>query len=371
METESKILKMNEQIERIQGCIRFDKGSGNFSPTPAFVEAVDAITEDLKTQYHGYMPQQGFLELREQICDLDFQTGGDRVTTEQVLITGGAMHGISLALESLCNPRDEVLVHNIYFEGFANILRLHGLQMKMCNFYNTVSIGKAISKNTKAIILNSPDNPTGKVYSNEEIKSLAKVVRQNHLWVISDDVNNQLIYEGMVWENIRNYIPDQTITVNSFSKNYFLQGLRIGWAVTPKKLTKELTVRLANQTVCVNRFGQLVANEMLKRLPDKKVPPSYVGILEKRRNAMAEALQKEGFEVKTPQGGTNFFLNVGVSSELFAEQLLEKHKVAVVPGVYFGTQGENHVRLGFGSVTTEDIERGCHSIGETRRDFGG
>lgn len=369
MEYQSKIITMNERIGNISDCVRFDKGSGNFAPIPAFAEAVDAIIDDLKSKYHGYMPQQGLWELREQICELEYQTSGSKVNIDQILITHGVKNGVFLALGILCSPNDEVLTHDVHFEGFMNTISFHNLRPKTCNFLDITSVEKAVSKKTKVMILNSPENPTGKVYSRKEIESLAEVVRENNIFVISDDVNNQLIYEGTVWENIRSIIPERTITVNSFSKNYFLPGLRVGWLIASPQLIKKLVGSLESQTVCVNRFGQLLAREILTRLSGKRTPSSYIQILAERREAMKNILQEEGFTIEIPQGGTNFFLDTGVPSEQFAEYLLGKHKVAVVPGVYFGAHGENHIRLGFGSVTMEEIGRGCRAIGRTRREL--
>lgn len=371
IERASKILAVNRRADGITGCIRFDKGSAGFSPPHAFVEALQNIARREARQHLGYVAPQGLPELRAHVARLEGALEGVPVSSPQVLITAGALEGIDLALSVLCKKGDEAIANEVSFEGFHTLIAFHGMRARPCDLSDVRSVARVISQKTRILFINSPENPGGKVYSKEELSGLARLVRRHNLWIIADDVNNQIIYHGEKWQGIRRIIPHRTIVVSSFSKNYFLQGLRVGWMVAPQKVIKQSVAILATRSVCVSRVGQFIGAETLRRLPHRRLPLHYLRVLERRRNCMAKSLHKEGFCPLMPQGGTNFFLETGVPSERLSAHLFKKYRVAVIPGIYFGAKGDTFIRIGFGSVHEREIVRGCAAIGKATKELTG
>ena len=347
-----KILDLNKKAENMSGCVRFDKGSGNFSNN-YFLAALGEVANDIRGKHLGYAPVQGLAELRGEISKLENFVSKRKIAPDNILITQGALPGIFLILFHICKPGDEVLMNDVHFEGFDNLLNSLGVKGKLCDFENLESVKSAIGPKTKAILFNSPENPTGKIYSEGAVKNLQEISEGKNIWVISDEVNNQIVYG----RNNQFNPGRRFISVNSFSKNYFLQGLRLGWLAGSTKIISELCDLQSSFQISVDVVAQLAAIKVLKARHSK-----YLNILKSRRNLMSKCLKENELQFLMPSGGTNFFVNINVPSEKFAEFLLREYGVATIPGIYFGEAGEGFLRLGFGSVTEKEIREGCKKI---------
>lgn len=354
-----KIINFNKKAESIPGCIRFDKGSAGF-PNKHFLIALRSILKDIKNRHLGYAPAQGLLELRKKISNLEYSVNKRKIAPNRILITQGALPGLFLSLFYICKPGDEVLINNVHFEGFDNLLNSIGVKEKLCDFESSQFIKAAVGPKTKAILFNSPENPTGKIYSLNKIKQLAKIAKRNNLWIISDEVNNQIVYEKP-YQCIPGQLSKRLISLNSFSKNYFLQGLRLGWLIGPSDVVSELSKLQSSFQVSVDIIAQLAAVKMLDSL-SKPEYLKYLKILKSKRDLMAKYLKETNLRFSIPAGGTNFFVAIDTPSEKFSRFLLKKYKTASIPGIYFGKFGEGFLRLGFGAVSNKEIERGCKKI---------
>ncbi|MEW6481648.1 MAG: pyridoxal phosphate-dependent aminotransferase, partial [bacterium] len=226
---------------------------------------------------------------------------------------------------------------------------------------------EAITERTKGIILNSPSNPTGAVYTEKELLGIASVIKENNLWVISDEVYEKFVYDGLSHKSIAQFIPKNTVVINGFSKTYAMTGLRIGYAAGPIDLIKAAG-RIQSQTTSnpcsVIQYGALAAitsgNDFVLNM---------VSTFEKRRRLIVDGLnQIKGMDCPMPQGAFYAFCEVSglfkekiKGSSSLAEFLIEEAKVALVPGVAFGD--DNYLRFSY-AASTKDIEEGILRIKE-------
>jgi aspartate aminotransferase len=274
-------------------------------------------------------------------------------------VTSGAKQAIYNALLATINPGDQVIIPTPYWASYPEMV-------KLCNakpvFVNTNkdfricldSLSKAINKSTKAIILNSPNNPTGAVYPKKALQEIAKLATENKLWLISDEVYEKIIFdeEHVSIASLGKDVKEQTITINGVSKSYSMTGYRIGYAAGPEQVIKAMQRVQSHTTSNAPSISQWAALEAL-RGPQESVQ-NMTKEFKKRRDVMFNELNTiKGFETVLPKGSFYMFPNIkkllgkpnGSNSMTFCELLLIKAKVATVPGIAFGT--DKHVRLSF------------------------
>ncbi|MCB0363696.1 MAG: pyridoxal phosphate-dependent aminotransferase, partial [Bdellovibrionales bacterium] len=286
----------------------------------------------------------------------------------QVTVSTGAKFIIYGALQCLINPGDEVVIPAPYWVSYPTMVKLAGGVPVIANcgieesFKLTPEIlSKSISSRTKMLILNSPSNPTGAVYSREELQALAEVLNSHpHVLVLCDDIYNRLIFtEDTVAPHLLQVEPkfvDRVIVVNGVSKTYSMTGWRLGWALGPEKIIKAMTNLQSQSVSCASPFVQIAAVEALRSGSDA-LPP-YLKKLQLRRDFVYSALSKmEGVSVQKPEGafyiwpdfraicGRRYKGKTLENCADIARVLLEEELVAVVPGAEFGSPG--FLRLSF------------------------
>jgi aspartate aminotransferase len=345
--------------------ISFSLGEPDFE-TPENIKKAAKIALD-RGETH-YTQGSGILELREAIAEKLKTDNGLDVTSSDVIVTTGAKHAIFEAICTLIDEGDEVLLFDPAWVSYEAIVKFAGgkpvlVPVSEGNGYAPVEFQNHITKNTKLLVLNSPCNPTGAVYDERVIKSIAQTAEDHGIFVISDEIYEKIIY-GEKHHSIGALIPDLAITVNGFSKAYAMTGWRLGYATAPRSILQSM-LKIQQHTVSnATSFVQRAGIEALSG--DQSAQRAMVTEFQTRRDLMVNGLARVGIECALPKGAFYAFAKVarfGTSEEV-TEQLLRDASVAVTPGSAFGPNGEGYVRISY-ATSREDIAEGIRRIEES------
>jgi len=357
--------------------IGFGVGEPDFD-TPLHIKeaAITAIREG----FTKYTPASGITELKEAIVEKFKRDNGLEYSPSQIAVSCGAKHSIHNVLQAVCDPDDEVIFASPYWVSYIEMVKLAAgksiiVETKPENNFclQPEDIEKAISDKTKAIIINSPSNPTSTIYSLDALKAIAQLALKHQFYVIADEIYEKLIYDGNEHHSIAtfsNNIKEITIVVNGVSKAYSMTGWRIGYAAGPEDVIAGLGRIQSHNTSNPNSIAQKAALKALTA-PQGEVEKMRIEF-EKRRDYIASRFDEiEGISYVRPQGAFYIFPDIshyygnklkGVAiknSNDFADYLLNEAKVAVVPGAAFGS--DNYMRLSF-ATSIENIEKGLDRI---------
>lgn len=359
--------------------ISFGAGEPDFN-TPKNIqdEGLRAIKEGLTK----YTPASGIVQLKKAICEKLKKDNNLDYETKNIIISNGAKHSIYNALMAILNPEDEVIFSVPYWVSYPELVRLaDGIPVYVetkeeNNFKFTVNdLNKVLTEKTKAIILNSPNNPTGSVYSKDELVEIANWAVENNIFIISDEIYEKLIYseKGHVSiATINDDIKRLTILINGMSKAYAMTGWRIGYAAAHEDVIKVMSNIQAHSTSNPCSISQYASVEGLLGKQDSvyEMKKHFA----ERRDYMVDAINSiEGLNCKKPEGAFYIMMNFTdikartikgktINSSLdFSNLLLEDANVAVVPGIAFGD--DNYVRLSY-ATSMENIKNGLQRIKE-------
>jgi aspartate aminotransferase len=372
-------ITMKANALRAQGrdIIGFGAGEPDFD-TPENVKraAIRAIEEG----FTKYTPVGGIDELKDAIIGKLQRDNHLKYTRAQIAVSCGAKHTLYNLAQVLFEEGDEVLIPSPYWVSYPDIVALTGARSVI--FKTTASEGfkinplqlkDAIGDKTRAVIINSPSNPSGVAYSPQELKALAEVLVDKDVLVISDDIYEKILYGGMPFANIASICPalqDRTVVVNGLSKSHAMTGWRIGYAAGPEEVIAAVTKLQSQNTSNPNSIAQKASVEALNG--DSSVVDTMVKEFEKRRNFIVEKLNRiPGVSCMLPQGAFYVFPNIAGlqgrqykgktlrTSADWAAYLLEEGNVAVIPGGEFGH--DDHLRLSY-ATSMENIEKGLERI---------
>ncbi len=369
---ESATLKINEMaaILKAKGEPVIHLGGGE-PKTRAPIDAIVSATGYMNTGAVRYTPADGTPEMKKAIIRYTEEFYDKKIAPENVMASGGAKQSLMVALQAILNPQDEVIFPAPYWVSYPEMVKLCGAipvpaYPEDGTFYPRLQdIEQLVTSYTKAVIINSPNNPSGAVYSEEFIAGIVEFCERKGLYLIMDDIYHRLIFDGKKPINSYNYAKDHTensklIVVNGVSKQYSMTGFRIGWAVANKKLIEVMTNIQGHQTSGPSSVMQKAAVGAINGV--QSCVESLRMTLENNRNVMMDQLNAfEGVRAYKPDGTFYTFADFSVygkDSTRLAHLLLDKVRVAVVPGVEFGMDG--FLRLSTcGSVKeiTEGIER--------------
>lgn len=329
-------------------------GEPNFDTPKNIKEAAKKALDD---NFTHYSPNAGIPALRQAVADSCAHYGCG-YTADHVLITVGALEGLTLALISTVDAGDEILVPDPCFPNyFGQILIAKGKAVSVPvyeeNDYKIQAedIEKAITPKTKAIILNSPSNPLGSVLDEADVRKIAEVVKKHNLYVFSDEVYDKILYDGRKHFSMAQIpeLANQVMVMNSFSKSYAMTGWRIGYMVADVTLIKRMIQLQEGMVSCLPTFIQMAALEALKG--PKTDLANMLKDYGRRRDILIDGLNGiPGFCVKKSPGSFYAFANIksfGKTSQEFAEELVREAKVVTVPGSAFGVMGEGCMRFVF------------------------
>ncbi len=365
-----RMLEIAKELEQKgRRVIHLEVGEPDFD-TPQHIKeaAIKAMNEGVVK----YTSSKGITELREAIAwDVQRRTGAE-INPNQVLVTPGGKHAILCAAFSLINPGDEVLIPVPVWPSYKDIVEMAEGVPKEVFFgedysINEEAIKEAITDKTKAIIINSPNNPTGGALTREEMKVIVDIVAENGLYVFSDEIYDALTYDGFRNTSILSFpeIRDQAVYFHGFSKTYSMTGWRLGYAVAHPKIVDAMSKIQQNSTTCATSFVQKAAVEALKGSQEcvEEMRKEY----DRRRKVIVKALnQIDGVSCLMPRGAFYVFPNISeYSKDSFqvAEKLLESKGVCLTPGRIFGSNGEGHLRISY-AASLEDIKEAIKRLEE-------
>ena len=365
----SGIRKLFDLARTMSDVISLGIGEPDFDTPPHIREAAKRA---LDAGYTRYTPNAGFPDLREALSAKVAQVNGLDYTPQEVLVSGGGCTGaLLLALLTLVDPGDEVIISDPCFVVYEAIARIVGATPIFVAVQEEdfrlipEDVEKSVTPKTKLIILNSPSNPTGGVQRREDIAGIAEVARKHDLYVVSDEVYETMLYEGMRHQSIAAFegMRHRTVTVNSFSKTYAMTGWRIGYAVGAREIIDQM-IKLQQYTmVHAPAISQRAALAALNGPQD--FIERMVTVFDERRRFLVPRLNEiEGFRCPTPKGAFYAFPNVeglGKLSKDLAQFLLQSGGVAVVPGSVFGAGGEGYLRLSY-AQPLDKLEEACNRI---------
>ena len=336
-------------------------------PTPLPIcEAATKAAAEGKTRY---APNAGLPALREVIAKQVSIESGIAYDANNVAVTVGATEAVYMAFMAFINPGDEVIILAPYWVQYENIVKLLGGKPVIIDTFkeefepdlNTVF--KAITDKTKAIVVNSPNNPSGYIYKDAFLKELAEMASANNITIFDDEAYRSLTYE-QEFNSITQYCrKDDVVIINSFSKQFAMTGWRVGYVVGEEDFIKEVVKFQQNIAVCVATPNQYAAIEAITNTD--KYAAGIKDVFTKRREILIRELNKiDKISYQVPQGTFYAFINIsktGLNSKFFCFDLLEKQHVAVIPGVAFGEAFDNYIRLAF-TLNDDKIIEGVNRI---------
>ena len=374
-ETAFEVLAKAKALEK-QGkdVVHLEIGEPDFD-TPKNIK--EAAVEALHKGYTHYVPAAGIPELRQAIANHVSQTRMIDVGQDEVVVTPGAKPIMFFGILALVSEGDEVLNLNPGFPIYESVINFVGgrqvpIPLKEENDFrfDPEYVKGKITKKTKMIVLNSPENPTGGVLTRSDLETVAECVEdRDDIFIISDEVYSRIIYEGS-HESVSSIpnMKEKTILIDGFSKTYAMTGWRLGYGIMRKDIAQKITQLMVNSNSCTCAFSQIAGIEALEGPQDE--PAKMVSEFRKRREVIVTGLNKiEGITCRKPRGAFYVFPNVahtGMDCRKLSDYLLNDAGVAVLPGTSFGEYGEGYLRLSFAN-SIENINKALDRIGEAIR----
>jgi len=369
--------KAKEMKDKGIDVIGFGAGEPDFNTPSNIQEAGIAAIRQGNTRYTA---ASGILELKKAICNKLEKDNQLKYKPNNILISSGAKHSIFNAFSAILNPGDEVIVPVPYWVSYPEFVKLaDGIPVFVetkedSDFkYSIEDLDKALTNNTKAIILNSPGNPTGTAYNINELQAIANWAVKNNIFVISDEIYEKLIYDNEKHISIASLNEDikkLTIVINGMSKAYAMTGWRIGYAAADEEIIKVMTNIQSHTTSNASSIGQYASVEGLNG--NQEIIEEMKKHFVERRNYMVDKINSiEGLSCKKPKGAFYVMANISklkgkiikgktINTSLdFASLLLEESKVAVIPGIAFGA--DDFVRLSY-ATSMDNIVEGLNRI---------
>ncbi|GAA0946235.1 MULTISPECIES: pyridoxal phosphate-dependent aminotransferase [Streptomyces violaceusniger group] len=358
--------------------IGFGAGEPDFATPDYIVEAAAAACRDPK--YHRYTPAGGLPELKAAIAAKTLRDSGYEVEATQILVTNGGKQAIYEAFAAILDPGDEVIVPAPYWTTYPESIRLAGgVPVEVVADETTgyrVSVEQleaARTKNTKVLLFVSPSNPTGAVYSREQIEEIGRWAADNGLWVLTDEIYEHLVYGDAEFHSLPVVVPelrDKCVVVNGVAKTYAMTGWRVGWVIGPKDVIKAATNLQSHATSNVSNVAQVAALTAVSG--DLDAVAAMREAFDRRRRTIVRMLNEiDGVECPEPEGAFYAYPSVKglLGKEIrgkrprttveLAELILEEAEVAVVPGEAFGTPG--YLRLSY-ALGDEDLVEGISRL---------
>jgi len=349
----SGIREMWQRAAQYDNYISLGIGEPDFN-TPKEI-CNQALQDALQGATH-YTQSQGDAELLKAIQVYLHERLGEDLSTRQIVVTTGGVGGLTSFFRAVLNPGDEVLLPDPYFPPYRHHIEWVGgravhVQTRFENSFvpTPQALEAAITPQTKVLLLNSPNNPTGAVIPAETLDDIARIVVEKDLLVLSDEVYERLLFDGLTHESIRTRpgMEERTVVVHSFSKSFAMTGWRIGYAFGPEWLIESMIKVVSSTTSCAPSVSQRAALAALRL--DPKVLNAMVEEFRGRRDHAYEVLQQlPGVKVHKPKGTFYIFPDISQitkDSRQFALDLLDKEQVVVVPGESFGPSGKGCVRI--------------------------
>lgn len=375
LEITAKAKKMKAEGISVIG---FGAGEPDFN-TPQYI--IDSAKKALDIGFTKYTPAAGTPELKKAICEKFLKDNGLTYEPNQIVVSSGAKSSLYHAICALVDEGDDVILPSPYWLTYPELVKLAGgnciyVQTKRENGFKITAeeLKQAVTPKTKCLILNSPNNPTGAIYTEEEIKEIAKVVEEAGIWVISDEIYEKLVYEGEKHYSIASvneYLKGHTVIVNGMSKTYAMTGWRLGYIAAPLDVAKAVSSMQSHTTSNACSITQYASTTALTDAEGEKFIEKMQKVFDERRKLMIEELSDvEGIVCIKPLGAFYVFIDVsGLYGKTFEGTVINgslsfadcalKKGVALIPGIAFGD--DNCIRLSY-AISIEDIKEGLSRL---------
>ena len=360
-----EILERAQAMEREgKDIIHLEIGMPDFETPQAVKDAGCAAIQSGKTQYTHSL---GLLELREAIVEHYRDKYGVDITPDQVLVTSGTSPAMLLVFSALLNPGEKVILSNPGYSCYPNFIRFADGEPESVNVYEEdgfqyrpENIRAALDDKTKAILINSPANPTGNVLDEAVMREIASMASDS-LYIISDEIYHGLCYEGKEHSVLE--FTDKAFVLNGFSKLYAMTGWRLGYAIAPKEFIRPMQKVQQNLFISANSFVQWAGIAALKETDDDLA--LMLATYDERRKYLVPRLKEIGFGIAVEPTGAFYVLanakKFGEDSYKLALDILEYARVAVTPGVDFGSNAEGYLRFSYAN-SLDNLEEACNRL---------
>lgn len=350
--------RAKELERRGRSIIHLELGEPDFHPAEPVIAALEEALRDGKDRY---CPMAGVPELKAELSAYLRRTRHLNVSPEAVVVAPGCKIALFFAMMAIIEPGDEVLWPDPGFPSYSSIARgfggvpvPFGLAEKNTLQPDPDEIAAKITPRTKAILLNSPCNPTGTVYTDEVQRRIAELAVKHDLYVLSDEIYARIIY-GRKYISMLSYpgMAERTLIIDGFSKSFAMTGWRLGYTIAPPELVPHLVMLAINSYTCVAEFTQYAAIEAL-RDPTGATPRMVAEFQKRREQFIGDLNRVPGFRCIPPEGAFYAWVNIeetGIKAEVVCRIMLEEAGVAAIPGAAFGEMGKNFVRFSFASST--------------------
>ena len=351
-------------------------------PRPELLNELDRLLKEEPLRSCAYTGTRGIPALREAVAgDVKKYGKVDFDPTSEIILTTGATESIFSTLMCLVNPDDEVIITDPTYLGYKEMIELaqgHAkcIPVRVEDAYQPTEeqLKQLVSKKTKAMILLSPDNPTGRIINESFVKTLIDLANEYDFWIISDDAYKHIIYEGEhVWVASYPGAKEHTITVCSFSKEAGIPGLRLGYTLAPKTTIESIEKMQQYSTLAPESIGQFALVNFLNHNIKEQYIKDSIAVYVKKRDFMGSMIRKHLPLARTikPPGAYYYFVDIRAylskireTEEEFSKQLLLKSNVAVIPGGFFGENGKGHLRMTFVTESEERIQLGIEKMAQ-------
>ena len=371
--------KANKLKAAGEDVVSFGAGEPDFD-TPEYI--CDAARKALEIGFTRYTAASGYEDLKEAVIEKLKRDNNLDYNKDQVIVSNGAKHSLFNTFQAILNPGDEVIIPVPYWLTYPETVKMGGgtpvfLETKENEDFkiNIDKLKDMVNENTKALILNSPSNPTGSIYTKEELEAIAKVAVDNEIIVVSDEIYEKIVYDGnkhISIASLNDEIKKLTVVINGVSKAYAMTGWRIGYAAGPKDIIEVMSNIQSHATSNPNSIAQYASNKALRG--DHSFMEERKNKFSERRDYMYEKINSVT-ELSCLKPGGAFYIMMNISDVLgkkidgntiedsfsFADNLIEYKKVAVIPGVAFGA--DNFIRLSYAN-SMENIKKGLKRIEE-------
>jgi aspartate aminotransferase len=354
----------------------FSIGNPNLEPPLKFKDVLRDLAAETKAGIHGYMPNAGHLETRKALADYLSKHNHQAFSPDDVVMTVGAGGGLNVVLKTILNPGEEVIIPSPYFVEYNFYLDNHQGVPKPVSTRPDFSldfeaIERAISEKTRAVLIDSPNNPTGKVYSKQDLDTLGNLLatysrkRGEPIYLISDEPYRKIVYDGIAVPSVFDAYPE-TFVVTSFSKDLSLPGERIGYAAIHPAISDRKSV-MGGMILCNRVLGYVNAPSIMQRAISKLLEESVdISLYQKKRDMLCNGLADCGYEFEKPGGAFYLFPKTPIPDDVAFVTALQEENILAVPGS--GFYGPGHVRIAY-CVDDRTIEKAMPGFERTIKKF--
>lgn len=356
----AQIRAFDEEISAIPGLVKLTLGEPDFA-VPDHVK--EAAINSIQNDDSHYSASKGKIELRQAISKyLEQSRHVQYDPATEIVVTIGATEAVTATTFAMLNPGDKVIIPTPAFSLYFPSVSLTGAETVKVNtaddgfLLSADRLEEVLAKEgsaVKAVLLNYPNNPTGRSYTEDELRALARVIEKHHIYAIVDEIYSSLMYDHPFY-SLATLLPEQTILISGLSKSHAMTGYRLGYVAAPAEFIAAMSKMHSFMVTAPNDTAQAAAIEALENGEDD--PQEFKQVYRQRRDKLAAAMREMGFEIALPDGAFYIFAQIpaefGDDDMAFARKLAHEAKVGVIPGNAFGPGGEGHIRLSCAAADT-------------------